>query len=358
MNLHLFVPNLFWPDSTFPEIYQDLSLPAIEMLLAKSSQFKNESQGVEAWLCNAFSVEKQQDWPVAPFTLLADKIGNMEVGDGYWLRVDPVHLLVEHDQVLLADSRTFRISLEEARKFADVINKYFAEDALHPPSCGADDKRRMITFLPLYADRWYLCIARTPLIHTQLLSEVAVKNINNFLPFGAEKIFWSGILNEIQMLLHEHPLNQAREERGESALNGVWFWGGGVMPKIVISPYTHVWSNDVLPCALAMACGNSYAALPTNVKAWQQSITSGRHLVFLDSLHGKSQYGDAYGWRESLKELERDWFDPLLAILKKGLINQIAITTINKDYARSFSITRSNLCKFWRVKRSFSTYVG
>ena len=81
---------------------------------------------------------------------------------------------------------------------------------------------------------------RTPFIHTQLLSEVAVKNINDFFPYGTEEIFWRGILNEIQMLLHEHPLNQVREERGDLALNGIWFWGGGVIPKLVTSPYVHV----------------------------------------------------------------------------------------------------------------------
>ncbi len=357
MNLHLFVPNLFWPASTFPEIYRDLSLSAIETLLAKSSQSENESQGVEAWLCRTFGVEKQQDWPVASITLLADKTGNMEVGNGYWLRADPVHLLVESSQVVLADSTIFRISLEEARQFVDVINKHFAEDGLHPSSYGSGAERRGMVFLPLCSDRWYLCVAKTPVIHTHVLSEVTIKNINDFLPFGAENMLWRGILNEIQMLLHEHPLNQAREERGEPAVNSVWFWGGGVMPKLISSPYTHVWSNDVFPRALALACGMDYAELPDSVGTWQQSIASGRHLVFLNSLHGKTQYGDAYGWRESLKEMEENWFSPLLEALKKGEIEQIVVTTTDKGRARSFSVTKSNLWKFWCVRKSLSTYV-
>jgi len=356
MNLHLFIPNLFWPDSTVHEIYQDLSLPAIETLFAKSSQTKDESQGIEAWLCKAFNVEKQQDLPVAPLTLLADKAGDIETGDGYWLRADPVHLRVEHDQVLLADSRTFHISLEEACQFVEVINKYFAEDNFSP-LYGIDDKRKLISFLPLCADRWYLYMQRTPHIHTQLLSEVAVKNINDYFPYGTEEMFWRGILNEIQMLLHEHPLNQVREERGDLALNGIWFWGGGVIPKLVTSPYVHVWSNDIFPRALAMACGTNHTELPVNLDAWQQSNKSGKHLVFIDSLYGKSQYGDAYGWRESLKELEKEWFKPLLNMLKKHVINQITITTINKGVARNFLITRNNLYKFWRMERPFSTYV-
>ena len=140
------------------------------------------------------------------------------------------------------------------------------------------------------------------------------------------------------------------------ALNGVWFWGGGVVPKLRTSPYEHVWSNDIFPRALAMACGTSHSELPINLDAWQQPGEPGRHLFFLDSLHGKAQYGDAYGWRESLKELEKEWFEPLLNMLKRHVINQITITTINKGVAKDFLITRNNCYKFWRMRKQFSTY--
>jgi len=31
-------------------------------------------------------------------------------------------------------------------------------------------------------------------------------------------------LNELQMQLHDHPLNQAREARGELPVNSLWLW--------------------------------------------------------------------------------------------------------------------------------------
>ena len=58
-----------------------------------------------------------------------------------------------------------------------------------------------------------------------------------------------------------------------------------------------------------------------------------------------------------IKELEKEWFEPLLSMLKKHAINQITITTINKGVARNFFITKNNLYKFWRMGRPFSTYV-
>ncbi len=71
MNLHLLVPALFWPDATLTDIYHDLPLPALENFWQILS-IDDEPERLEAWLCRAFGVAKQLDWPVAPITLLGD----------------------------------------------------------------------------------------------------------------------------------------------------------------------------------------------------------------------------------------------------------------------------------------------
>ncbi len=261
MNLHLLVPSLFWPEPTLSEIYRDLPLPALENLLAKCSCAEDESEGIEAWLCGAFGVAKQQDWPVAPITLLADGTEDIKAESDYWIRADPVHLRIEHDQIVLADSRVFQISPQEAAEFTSLLNRHFA-------TTGDE-----IEFLPLRADRWYLRARKTPPATTHLLSEAANKGINELLPSGMNDTLWRSLFNEVQMVLHEHPLNQAREARGQPAINGTWFWGGGIMPESLSSPYTRVWSNDVLSGSLAMACDTDHAQLPPGAAVWQQSAT-------------------------------------------------------------------------------------
>jgi hypothetical protein len=37
---------------------------------------------------------------------------------------------------------------------------------------------------------------------------------------------WRRLLNEIQMVWHEHPVNLARAERGEVPINSLWLFGG------------------------------------------------------------------------------------------------------------------------------------
>jgi hypothetical protein len=90
---------------------------------------------------------------------------------------------------------------------------------------------------------------------------------------------------------------------------------------------------------------------------WQQSVIPGNHLVVLDALWRKAQYNDAHGWRESIKELEQNWFAPLHITLKKGQINQLTLTAINENSSKCFTVTRKNLWKFWHMIKPFSNYM-
>lgn len=342
MNLHLLIPGMFWPDTEVPEVYQDLSLPALETILAKSRYAGNQPQGIEAWLCQAFGVSKQQDWPVAPIMLPVEGTDEVPAQHAYWLRADPVHLRIENNHILLADNQILRISLKESMQFADTLNRYFSKDG--------------ILFLPLQPDRWYVRLGKTPRLHTRLLSEIVGKNINNQLPTGADSSAWHSIFNEIQMLLHDHPVNQEREAHGELAINSIWFWGGGVMPQHIRSNYDQVWSDHAFAQALATASGIMHAPLPHDVTAWQRLAKPGNHLVVLDALWGKAQYKNIYEWRQGLDRLESSWFTPLFAAMKKGKITQLTITALNDNHVKNFVMTHNNLWKFWARKEPLSSY--
>ena len=89
MHCHLLLPDLFWPEREFRDIYSALDIPALEQMLAKGRRRHAETESAEAWLCGHFGVDKQADWPIAPYTLLAD---GGEPGGHHWFRADPVHL--------------------------------------------------------------------------------------------------------------------------------------------------------------------------------------------------------------------------------------------------------------------------
>jgi hypothetical protein len=344
MNLNLLVPNLFWPDSSQTEIYHELSAPSLEALLSKSTATMNPPQEIEAWLCKEFNVAKHQnDWPIAPLMLHTDAPALAKTSKDFWMRADPVHLRIEQNHIMLADSQAFKISIEEAEQMVQDLNHNLGNHNL--------------SFFPSHPDRWYIRTPKTPEIFTHTLSHVTCKNINNFLPSGAESIVWHRIFNEIQMLLYEHPVNQARESRGELAINSVWFWGGGNMPQSAQSPYTHIWSDNDLPRALALASNTDHSRLPADAQEWFQTQISGNHLVVLDALQGKAKYRNAYAWREALVNMEKNWFLPVYTALKKGKINQLTITALNETSSQRFEITRSDLWKFWRITKPLSAHI-
>ncbi|MCB1985949.1 MAG: phosphoglycerate mutase [Burkholderiales bacterium] len=343
MNLHLFIPSLFWSDITFPQVYHDLSLPSLEALLSKSQATTSPASDTNAWLCQAFDIKKQLDWPVAPITLQTDSIDHeVKTTKDYWLRADPVHLRIEQNHIMLADNYTFELTREEANQFTGVINQHLADDD--------------ITLLPLHSHRWYIRLTTAPKLHTHTLNSATCKNINNLLPTGEDSVKWHKLFNEIQMLLYEHPLNLVRAARNKIAINSIWFWGGGYPPQSIRSTYSHLWSNEAFSQSLANISNTLSNPLPENTGNWLKDNDEGNHIIILDSLLNKDQYNLSYEWRENLKELENTWFLPLFNALKNNQINELRISTTNENFSCDFVIKRNSLWKFWTTIKPLHFY--
>src|SRR5690242_12030035 len=122
MNLTLMIPSLLWPEMTQPQVYENLSLPSLERLLSKSTFSRYPAQEMDAWLCTAFNIPNQHNWPIAPIMLHADNASLITHCD-FWMRADPVHLRIEQNHIMLADSQAFKISLEEAQQITQSLNQ-------------------------------------------------------------------------------------------------------------------------------------------------------------------------------------------------------------------------------------------
>ena len=100
MHCDLYIPDFFSAEEFSPAD----GLAAAETLIARGRRRRVASVSPEAWLFGRFGVERQRDWPVAPYTLLADG-GAPE--RHFWMRADPVHLRVGRDSLVLADGVSF-----------------------------------------------------------------------------------------------------------------------------------------------------------------------------------------------------------------------------------------------------------
>jgi hypothetical protein len=170
---------------------------------------------LEALVSEQFLLPAQPDYPLGAISANADGVA---VENHYWLRADPVHLVLQRDSFSLGEQVPLRVAADHTQQLLTVLNHHFAEDGLQ--------------FYLGHSGAWYLRWPLAPDIRTNLPSSAIGRNIHGFMPQGAYASKWLTIVNEIQMLLFEHPVNQAREASGLPAVNSVWISGGGILPPV------------------------------------------------------------------------------------------------------------------------------
>ena len=324
----LLLPHLFPSARLLETAAQDLRLPALQTLLARGTRQPCAAGGVEAALCEELGITRQQDWPLAPITLEAD--GGV-AGDAYWLRADPVHLRVMRDRIVLADAGAIELEQQEAESLAAGIGQHFGMD-LRPH--------------PLHPRRWYLRYEHPPCLATTPWSVAAGRDIDTLLPQGGDAMRFRTLLNELQMLLHAHPVNLAREARGELPINSLWLWGGGKLPAVPVSR-KQVYACDGEARALGVFCGTRVHPLPARL---EKSMLETDGVILLDALTTAGQRGDAYGWRETLRSVEEDWFVPLLGVLRK--ISPQGLRLLDPVNGKALHLQRADAWKIWRRPRN------
>jgi hypothetical protein len=299
------------------------ALPGLARILSRARAASLARKDLEVVLLESFGVQRQRDWPVAPLSWLG------EGGDPdtrYWLRADPVHLRAERDALVLVDAGHFALEAESARALIDALNSHFESERVH--------------FFAPHPSRWYAAFERTPAIATAPLRSVAGRSIDPLLPHGDGALTWHRWFNEIQMLLHSHAVNEARETADQPTVNSVWFWGGGVLPSALPSGFAGVWGDDPLVRGLARASGLAWAELPDHAAQWLAQASEGEHVLVLDPL--------PVGQSNPLESLERRWFAPILQALRQRQLSALTLLVESVDGTLRWELGAGDLWKFWR----------
>ena len=330
----ILIPHLF-PDNRLLEVAtQNLCLPALETLLGRGSLQACPADGTEAALCLALGIARQQDWPLAPITLEAD---GQQTGDAYWLRADPVHLQLMRDRIVLTDPGMLDVSQLEADELLTSIAQHFGE-ALSP--------------IQLHPQRWYLRLPHPPRLTTTPLSVASGRNIDSIQPQGEAAQHYRTLLNELQMLLFAHPVNQERELRGALPINSVWLWGGGVKPETTQAGLS-LYANAPEACALGKYGGARVFPMPAKL---EKSLIQKESVIQLDALTPAGLCGDAYAWREALRAMEQDWFVPLLVALRT--VDSKGVHLSDPVNGKSLFLKRTDAWKIWRRSRTLLSCVN
>ena len=338
MQLTLLVPELIWPEPDDPDTLDGLACPALETLLARSRLVRKPPQSLEATLSDAFG--HAQGAPYAAFRLLGEAGIEVDAGDHCWVAADPVHLRFHQEHLILADSGSFDIAPDEAQALAGELNMHLADvGRFHVAAAG----------------RWYLQLADTLLaddFDAPPLSAVAGRSIEDLLTETSQARSLRKLLNEIQMLLHAHPINRQRENAGRLPINSLWLWGAGsLLPRTDSAApcrFDGVWSSDPLALGMARATGVPTHRVPVDAATLlEHAAPDTSHLVVLDDLLGPVHYENGENYRGAITALEKRWFAPLRAALSAGKIKQLRIEASTAYALLAWDSRRSDLWKFW-----------
>jgi hypothetical protein len=331
MHCELVVPGLFAGQA-------QARLRSLELLLARGRCSSTQSRKLQSWLGDAFDLGEE---PIAAgaLTLLA---GGAEPGGQFWARADPVHLSVMRERLILVPGEALRIARDEADALCEALNRHFAARvAVHVVD-------------PV---RWCVKLREEEAVNAQCPLEVAGRDVDLCLPAGEGAPRAHQLMNEAQMLLHSHPVNEAREARGEPPVNSLWLWGSGRAPRIARSQWQSVSADEPIALGLARAAGVRHRPLPASAQAWlDRAPEDGRHLVVLDSLRVPLALSQTAEYREAMAALEREWFAPFLAALRGGRIGMVTVHVPDGPQCAAFETIRGDLRRFWRRPRSLEHY--
>jgi hypothetical protein len=319
----LFIPSFAPPAADDISVPMTQRYPALERVLSRAHGSSSPCETMTAWLCERFGIRKQLDWPAAPIALSGE---GEDPGTGYWMCASPIHLRVHRDQLVLLPPESLSVTQAESQALVETLNRHFSADGLE--------------FLAPHPQRWYLRVPACPDLRTVALEEAIGRDINRLLPSGDDRMRYHHLFNEVQMLLHDHPVNEVRDGTGALLVNSVWFWEGGSLPAASRASWTAAIGDSPLLRGLARLANVPAANLADGLDFPE----SGNALVVLPEAPAA---GDAE-WAERMDGLERDWIAPLVKKLRSGEIQRLDIATVHTGQARQWTITPRDLWKFWK----------
>ncbi len=306
----LLIPFALPPAEHAKDLLKSLQMPALATLIARASDQRLHSEEPfapalphERWLAAG---PGDNSPPVAH--ALMQSFG-LRPEDGHWFLLQPVHLHIARDHLVLTDPQGLQVSDAESRALYEAIAP-LANEAGYELAYG--DARHWF----LRADGWAGLRTSTP-------AAASGHNVDIWLPHGPGERDWRRLHNEVQMLWHQHPVNDSRDAHGLPRINALWLWAGSGSGTKASAPVSPAYVDTLL-------------GRQTNVA-----------LAIDTRLVSPSLAGDWSGWLAAMQALEAERFAPLLASLKAGELSAATLLLSDAGRLAEWRVSRTGMRKFW-----------
>jgi hypothetical protein len=341
-HLDILLPFGLPPEEMAADLFRELKTPALATLVARAKSQRAESRHQqrdefsralphEAWLAHQFGLEdRMRAAGSPPVALAAMQMLGLPSEAGVWFIVNPVHIHVARDHLVLTDPRQLPLTEPESRALFAVAQPLFEEAGK--------------TLLYGNAQTWFARADAWDQLQTSTPDAASGHNIDIWMPKGAGERDWRKLQNDVQMHWFTDPVNAERESRGLKPVNSLWIWGG--TPPMQSSPAfrTEVFNLNGWMRAFGEFSTNQMSnATPSDI------ITQApqRGLLVLDELLEPALANDWSRWLEQVHTMETTWLAPLLAALKSGRIDQLSLILTHHARISTFTASRTSLRKFW-----------
>lgn len=258
--------------------------------------------------------------PIAPVLLLGQSSQPVDAQENIAC-LQPVHLHATRDHLILMGQNQIDLTTDESSQLLKVALPFIEEDFQNPL---------------LFQDKHYWFIPAGPFasLNSYSVDQAHGRNIDWWMPRDSYEIGiakrWRKLQNEIQMLWHIDPINEAREQRGLPSINSLWISGIGKL-------------NDVAPPASLKQSQQIYGSHP--LLAGLAKLLKLTHLPDVN-VH---QLAGSFAWLDDPATL----WPTLYQALSEKQLDELLIIDFPNGKKRERLLTTKNLQKkswmFWKT---------
>ena len=246
--MHLIIPYAASQRLTGPEALAHLQLPHLQALLAslQRQQVLHDSDETPLHMPHERLQAQALGWSekLAALPWAAWQTAQTGATPQAWMT--PCHWQIGMDQVVMLDPASLFLSDDESQQLLQAMQPFLQEDGLQ------------VTWHS--ALQWHVQGELLNDLACASLDRVIGQNVKPWMPVGSAARPLQRLQSEMQMLLYNHPVNNARDARRQISVNSFWLHGAGALPAAA-APSQRVEMPEAL----------RHSALRGDVQAWRQA---------------------------------------------------------------------------------------
>ncbi len=250
--MHLIIPYAASHAFSGPEVWAGLQLPHLQSLLGlmQRQQMLQDSHPTPLHLpherLQAEALGWARDSTALPWAAWdRAQQGLHSTAPQAWMT--PCHWQIGMDEVVMADPAHLQLSDDESQQLLQAMQPFLLEDGL------------LVTWHS--ALLWHAQGALLADVPTASLDRVIGQSVKPWMPDHPAGRPLQRLQSEMQMLLYNHPVNNARDARRQHTVNAFWLHGAGTWPA----------HTPTAGQAVTLSYALRSSALHDDVKTWRQA---------------------------------------------------------------------------------------